>query len=293
MAVLAHLGFRLNFLDDTLCSALFPSVYLSIDLPESISSSLLRSFCWDQFSYFWFILLGGGGAEGTSTTEWEPRPPNACVARAVFTAVGVTGCMPDSSPNSSEQKNRVAQEPNRNRKPEPSEPFSQEPNSQPEPPEPFSRNRNRNRNRPLCEIVLKHRRTPSLEEQGNRKPELLEPFHPQTVTEPNRTGATLKKAHKLFAHQLFLPPFYPGLSLAVDQTGTFVQGTNWVCPRDKPGVVPRATGPKTLCLCASSCLNPERRLPSWPKLLQNNSLELLFCNNLYYKCANRALVIVL
>ena len=33
---------------------------------------------------------------------------------------------------------RVAQEPNRNRKPEPSEPFSQEPNSEPEPPEPFS-----------------------------------------------------------------------------------------------------------------------------------------------------------
>ena len=33
---------------------------------------------------------------------------------------------------------RVAQEPNRNRKPEPSEPFSQEPNAEPEPQEPFS-----------------------------------------------------------------------------------------------------------------------------------------------------------
>ena len=32
---------------------------------------------------------------------------------------------------------RVAQEPNRNRKPEPSEPFSQEPNAEPEPTEPF------------------------------------------------------------------------------------------------------------------------------------------------------------
>ena len=34
---------------------------------------------------------------------------------------------------------RVAQEPNRNRKPEPAEPFSQEPNAEPEPPEPFPR----------------------------------------------------------------------------------------------------------------------------------------------------------
>ena len=44
----------------------------------------------------------------------------------------------------------VAQELNRNRKPEPLEPFSQEPKAEPEPPEPFSGNRNRNRNRPLC-----------------------------------------------------------------------------------------------------------------------------------------------
>ena len=40
---------------------------------------------------------------------------------------------------------RVAQEPNRNRKPEPSEPFFPKPKAEPEPPEPFSRNRNRNR----------------------------------------------------------------------------------------------------------------------------------------------------
>ena len=37
-----------------------------------------------------------------------------------------------------EEKSRVAQEPNRNRNPEPSEPFSQEPSAEPEPPEPFS-----------------------------------------------------------------------------------------------------------------------------------------------------------
>ena len=45
-------------------------------------------------------------------------------------------------------KCRVAQEPNRNRKPEPSEPFFPKPNfkAEPKPPEPFSRNRNRNRN---------------------------------------------------------------------------------------------------------------------------------------------------
>ena len=36
---------------------------------------------------------------------------------------------------------RVAQEPNWNRKPEPSEPFCPKPKAEPEPPEPFSRNR--------------------------------------------------------------------------------------------------------------------------------------------------------
>ena len=44
---------------------------------------------------------------------------------------------------------RVAQEPNRNRKPEQSEPFFPKPKAEPEPPEPFSRNRNPNRNRPF------------------------------------------------------------------------------------------------------------------------------------------------
>ena len=41
---------------------------------------------------------------------------------------------------------RVAQEPSRNRKPEPSEPFFPKPKAEPEPPVPFSRNRNRNQN---------------------------------------------------------------------------------------------------------------------------------------------------
>ena len=37
--------------------------------------------------------------------------------------------------------NRMAQEPNRNREPEPSEPFFPKPKAEPEPPELFSRNR--------------------------------------------------------------------------------------------------------------------------------------------------------
>ena len=55
---------------------------------------------------------------------------------------------------------RVAQEPNWNRKPEPSEPLSQEPNAEPEPPEPFSRNRNRNRNRPFLEKCTETHKIP-------------------------------------------------------------------------------------------------------------------------------------
>ena len=77
---------------------------------------------------------------------------------------------------------RVAQEPNRNRKPEPSEPFFPKPKAEPEPPEPFSRNRNRNRNRPSLLNCTETQKNPF---------GMLEPFHPQTVTEPNRTGASL------------------------------------------------------------------------------------------------------
>ena len=82
-------------------------------------------------------------------------------------------------------KFRVAQEPNR--KPEPSEPFFLKPKAEPEPPEPFSRNRNRNRNRPFLLHCTENTEESFLQRnRQNRKPEPLEPFHPQTVTEPNR-----------------------------------------------------------------------------------------------------------
>ena len=69
----------------------------------------------------------------------------------------------------------------------------------------FSWNRKRNRNRrnrfpgtetgtvlSCFKTLLKHRKKPLLQRnRQNRKPELLEPFHPQTVTEPNQTGACI------------------------------------------------------------------------------------------------------
>ena len=147
---------------------------------------------------------------------------------------------------------RVAQEPNRNRKPEPSEPFSQEPNAEPEPPEPFSRNRNQNR--PLCETVLKHTKKTLLKRnRRNRKPEPLEPFHPQTVTEPNRTGATLILRNRFqFLRCERLEPHLGGLeslsSLQLReakpggfQTGWFLTffGKGPDCVADPFGTVPR------------------------------------------------------
>ena len=67
------------------------------------------------------------------------------------------------------------EEPNRNRKPEPLEPFFQEPTLEPELPEAFFRNRNRNRN---CAIPLncaETRRNPFPQRnRRNRKPEPLE-----------------------------------------------------------------------------------------------------------------------
>ena len=54
--------------------------------------------------------------------------------------------------------------------------------SGPEPPEPF----HRNRNRPSLLNCTETQKNPlSQRNRQNRKPEPLEPFHPQTVTEPN------------------------------------------------------------------------------------------------------------
>ena len=84
-------------------------------------------------------------------------------------------------------KCRVAPEPNWNRKPEPSEPFFPKPKAEPEPPELFSRNRNRNRNRSFLSNCTETPKNPLPQKnRRNRKPEPLEPFHPQTATEPNR-----------------------------------------------------------------------------------------------------------
>ena len=97
----------------------------------------------------------------------------------------------------------------RNRKPEPSEPFSQEPNAEPEPPEPFSRNPNRNRNRPLCETVLKHTKTPSPEEPPEPKTGTA-----RTVPSPNRNRTEPNRGHPAYSELEFsiretFGPFWP------------------------------------------------------------------------------------
>ena len=69
----------------------------------------------------------------------------------------------------------------------------------------FPRNRTRNRNRRnrfagtetgtgtvlSAKLYWNTQKLPPSRTRRNRKPEPLEPDHPQTVTEPNRTGATL------------------------------------------------------------------------------------------------------
>ena len=77
------------------------------------------------------------------------------------------------------QRYRVAQEPNRNRKPEPSKPFSRK--AEPEPPEPFSRNRNRNRNRPFLLNCTETQKNLFAEE-----PSELKTGTAGTVPSPNR-----------------------------------------------------------------------------------------------------------
>ena len=92
----------------------------------------------------------------------------------------------------SEILNRVAQEPNRNRKPELSEPLFPKPKAEPEPPEPFSRNRNRNRNRPFllnCSEIQKKKKKTFLGEEPP-KPKTgtawTVPSPNRNRTEPNR-----------------------------------------------------------------------------------------------------------
>ena len=109
----------------------------------------------------------------------------------------------------------MAQEPNRNQKPEPSEPFFPKPKAEPEPPEPFSRNRNRNRSRPEIQ------KNPFLQRnRRNRKPEPLEPFHLQTVTEPNRTepGPPLREAKPGGFQTRVFPTFFGGKVQIVSRT---------------------------------------------------------------------------
>ena len=73
---------------------------------------------------------------------------------------------------------RVAQEPNRNRKPEPSEPFFPKPKVEPEPPESFSRNRNRNRNSPSLLNCTETQKTPFC--RGAARTETQNRWNPST-----------------------------------------------------------------------------------------------------------------
>ena len=82
--------------------------------------------------------------------------------------------------------NRMAQEPNWNRKPELSEPFSQKPKAEPEPPEPFFRNRNRNR--PFLLNCTETQKTFFVEEPPEPKTGTARTVPPpnRNRTEPNR-----------------------------------------------------------------------------------------------------------
>ena len=104
---------------------------------------------------------------------------------------------------------------------------------------------------------------------------------PKKFPKKSEKSRDSKKAHKLLTHKLFLPPFVPGMVPGTQsgfshrgQTGLplwskFLQEKTWVCPWDcthfvpgtRPGncpgdipekLIPRATGPKSLCLCAFS-----------------------------------------
>ena len=85
---------------------------------------------------------------------------------------------------------RVAEEPNRNRKPEPSEPFFPKPKAEPEPPEPFSRNRNWNRNRPLLLSSTQTQKTLFAEEPPEPKTGTG-----RTVLPPNRSRTEPNRGH--------------------------------------------------------------------------------------------------
>ena len=109
---------------------------------------------------------------------------------------------------------RVAQEPNRNRKPEPSEPFFPKRKVEPEPPEPFSRNRNWNRNRPFLLNCTETQKEPFC--RGTAGTENRNRLNPQTVTEPNRATLGFFFGIPLTTHTpqiwgvAFSPPTFQG-----------------------------------------------------------------------------------
>ena len=79
--------------------------------------------------------------------------------------------------------------------PEPSEPFFPKPKAEPEPPEPFSQEPKPEPEPSFSVKMCWNTEKPFLQRnRRNRKPEPLEPFHPRTVTEPIRTGASLNFA---------------------------------------------------------------------------------------------------
>ena len=88
----------------------------------------------------------------------------------------------------------MAQEPNRNRKPEPSEPFFLKPKVEPELPEPFSRNQNRNRNRPSLLNCTETQKAPFCRGTARTENWTARTVLPTNCnrTEPNR--ATLKRS---------------------------------------------------------------------------------------------------
>ena len=95
----------------------------------------------------------------------------------------------------------MAQEPNRKRKPEPSEPFSQEPNAEPEPSSLLS-----------CAETHKN---PPLEEPPEPKTGTARTVLSPTVTEPNRTGATLFYGHPDFSERSVTSGAHPVLPFLV------------------------------------------------------------------------------
>ena len=124
----------------------------------------------DGITYFIFLLPGIFCAISLARPGYFKNSGLPYILPSLFQGGSGTEPEPETGTGNRNRRNR----------------FFPKPKAEPEPPEPFSRNRNRNQNLRSLLNCTETQKPRFAEEPPEPKTGRLEPFHAQTVTEPNR-----------------------------------------------------------------------------------------------------------